>query len=96
MGEDTNPSYMIDGSTSNYASTTTDGDIELCNSNTCSGTNLGTISKVEIRANGYYSGSNRDIFLRPVFGGTTDGMDNIFITVDFRSNAPAGPNSLFE
>jgi len=70
---ESNPGFMVDGSTSNFASTTIDGDIELCNGNNCSGADMGTISKVELRANAYYTGGYRDLFLRPVFNGTTDG-----------------------
>jgi hypothetical protein len=65
----TNPSYMVDGSTSNYASTGVGGDVERCNGNTCSGTNLGSIFKVEMRGYGYYSNDQHDIILMPVFGG---------------------------
>ena len=72
------PSFMVDGSTSNYASTSTDEEVELCNDNTCNGTDLGTILKVELRVHGYFSGNQRDIILRPVFGGTTDGSNNNF------------------
>ena len=79
----TNPSYMVDGNPSNPASTTTNSDVELCDGNNCSGSYLGEISKVEIRASGYYSGTKRDIFLRPVFGGTTDGMDYRYETSNF-------------
>jgi len=77
MGEawSTNPSYMIDGNASNYASTTTDGDVELCDSNNCSGTDLGTISKVELRVSSYCPSGQRDTILRPVFGGTLDGVE---------------------
>ena len=75
-----NPSYMTDGSMSNYASTQIVGDVELCDNNTCPGDILGVISKVEIRAYGYYSMSQRDIYLRPVFNGTTDGSNNTFTT----------------
>ena len=71
----TSPSYMVDGSTSNYASTTISGDVELCDSNNCSGCNLGDISKVELRVYGYYVTNQYDIILRPVFGGTSDGLD---------------------
>ena len=81
MGEEwaTLPGNMVDGSTSNYSSTTLNSDIELCLNNTCTGTDLGTISKVEIRCYGYYSGMNpRDIILRPVFSGISDGDNHIF------------------
>jgi len=69
----TSPSYMVDGSTSNYASTTLDGDVGLCDGNSCSTSDLGAIGIVELRSYGYYSGYQRDTILRPVFGGTTDG-----------------------
>jgi YHS domain-containing protein len=72
---ETNPSNMVAGNPSNHSSTTADGDIELCDGNTCPGNDLGDISKVELRVSGYYSGSMREIILRPVFGGTTDGFD---------------------
>ncbi len=71
----TNPANMVDGNTSTYASTTIDGDLERCNGNTCSGTNLGNITKVELRAYGYYSSNQRDIILRPVFGGINLGSE---------------------
>jgi PKD repeat protein len=71
----TSPGNMVDGSTSNYASTTTNGDIELCDSNNCSTSDLGVISKVELRSYGYYSTNLRLIYLRPVFSGTTDGLN---------------------
>jgi hypothetical protein len=82
MGEAwaTNPGYMTDGSTSNYASTTVEGDIELCNSNNCTGADLGTISAVELRVHSYYNSWQRDTILRPVFGGSTDGLDYHFET----------------
>jgi hypothetical protein len=82
MGEEwmTNPGYMVDGNTSNYASTTINNDVELCLNNTCNGSDLGTISKVEIRCYGYYSGMNqRDIILRPVFYGK-DGDNHNYVT----------------
>jgi hypothetical protein len=75
----TNPSYMVDGITSNYASTFIDGDVELCNNNTCDGEDLGIISKVELRCYGYYSSGQRDIILRPIFGGK-DGDNHNFVT----------------
>jgi PKD repeat protein len=80
MGEEwaTLPGNMVDGSISNYASTTVNSDVELCLNNTCTGTDLGTISKVEIRCYGYYTGfSPLDIILRPVFVGK-DGNNHVF------------------
>jgi hypothetical protein len=75
-----NPSYMVDDSTSTYASTTANGDVELCNGNSCNGLNLGNITKVELRVYGYYTGTQRDIILRPVFSGTTDGLNYYYST----------------
>jgi hypothetical protein len=49
----TNPDNMVDGNLSKYASTTIQNDVELCDTSTCNGTSLGTISKVELRAYGY-------------------------------------------
>ncbi len=74
------PSWMVDGSTSTYASTSVNGDVELCNGNNCSGSNLGNIIKVELRAYGYYTGTQRDIILTPVFDGITDGGHYTYIT----------------
>lgn len=76
----TNPDNMVDGNTENYASTTSNGDVELCVSNNCSGSNLGGISKVELRVFGYYSVNHRDIILRPVFNGTDDGSNYNYVT----------------
>jgi len=74
-----NPSYMVDGSTSNYSSTGSIADVELCNNNTCNGSYLGVISKVELRCYGYWSGMmERDIRLRPVFSGG-DGNNHYFM-----------------
>jgi hypothetical protein len=82
MGEAwaSNPSYMVDGSTSNHASTTSNGDVELCTGNNCSGTDLGDIIDVALRVKSYYSGGQRDTILRPVFGGTADGADHNYQT----------------
>jgi len=68
----TNPANMVDGNETSYASTTTNSDVELLNGNNGTGTNLGRISTVEIRAYGYYS-SNDEVTLVPVFGGSSDG-----------------------
>ncbi len=80
----TNPSYMVDGNTANYASTTIDGDIQLCMTNTCPSNDIGKILKVEMRAYGYYADDQRDIILRPVFAGTTDGSNYNFQTTTTR------------
>lgn len=75
---ETNWAYMVDGNTNNYASTVSDTAVELCNESNCSGTDYGDIILVEIRAFGYYTGDDRDIVLRPVFGGTLDGDNHIY------------------
>ena len=75
----TNPSNMTDNNTSNYASTTVDNDVEDLDSNTSAGTDLGTITKVEIRAFGYQTnGSTGSVDLRPVFSGG-DGDNHNFV-----------------
>jgi uncharacterized delta-60 repeat protein len=76
----TNYPNMTDGLTSSHAWTSGDGNTQLNTNNTCPGTDLGTITKVELRVHG---GANLnppteeddDIILRPVFGGTIDGTD---------------------
>ena len=69
------PNYMVDGSMANWASTTVNGDVELCDENNCSGDDLGTISKVELRVCSYCPSGQRDTILRPVYGGIYDGME---------------------
>ena len=76
----TNPSYMVDGSTATFASTTDDGDVQLLDGNTCPDINPGTITKVEIRARSYYIDSgfgSADIILRSVYS-RGDGDNHIF------------------
>ena len=68
------PANMVDGDTGTYASTTTNLDVQLNNANTCPGTDLGTISVVELRTYGYMEADDT-IELQPVFGGTVDGAD---------------------
>jgi hypothetical protein len=83
---ETNPSYMVDGSLSNFARSTISLDCELCNSNNCSqGTNLGTITKVELRVYGNHSGSSGYIKLIPVINGQNGQGDYTFST----SSSPA-------
>ena len=70
---------MVDGLTggSDFAGTTIDQDVELLTGNTCPGTNLGTISKVELRAYTYNEYYPLIVdYLRPVFsGGDGDNHD---------------------
>jgi hypothetical protein len=74
-----NPDAMVDGSTASHAWSAADGNTQLLNSNTCPGTDLGTITKVELRVYGAVSGTDPDdddLILRPVFGGSSDGDDH--------------------
>jgi len=75
------PGLMVDGNISFFARTSVDGDVEWCDDNTCDGSDLGVISKVEIRCYGYHADlqSQADIILRPVFSGQ-DGYDHFFQT----------------
>jgi len=56
---DNDPEKMVDNILTNYATTKSDGDIQVLNSNTCPGTNLGTITKVEVRYYGYGDGDDK-------------------------------------
>ena len=97
---ETNPAYMVDNNTSNYAKSLTDNKVELLTGNTCAGTNLGTISAVEIRAYGIVDNPLSKVNFRPVFSGSSDGDDHqssIYSSNDWSSrmnvtvdtNAPA-------
>ncbi len=79
----TNPGYMVDGNENTYASTQSDGDVELLTGNTCPGGGT-LVTKVELRVKGYYfiGESARDIILIPVFP-AGDGLEYTF-------DAPAG------
>ena len=73
-----NPQHMVDGSEDTFAHQLNTDDVQLCLSNTCvAGTDLGVITKVELRALGAVYGPlyPRVVTLRPVFGGTNDGSD---------------------
>lgn len=75
----TNPGYMVDGSISTFAKTMTLGDVELCDDNSYPGDPPSLrVSKVEIRAYGSSTSLNNIVALRPVFCGTTDGLNYYF------------------
>jgi hypothetical protein len=80
MAWNNNPGYMVDGSTSTFASTGTSNKVEHCNSNTCPSVDYGTISKVELRVHGYYVNIQRNIILNPVFDGSTMGDSYVYVT----------------
>ena len=71
------PGSMTDSSTATHAWTQGDGNTQLLTGNTCLGTYLGIIAKVELRVHGaaYLLEENDDIILRPVFPGG-DGDDH--------------------
>lgn len=64
----TDAAKMIDNILSNYANASSEGYTEVLDGNTGPGTNLGTITKVEIRAFAYGDDNDR-IDLTPVFTG---------------------------
>ena len=68
IGVWTNPDNMVDGYTGTYGTTSNDGDTQVLTGNTCDGTDLGTISTVEIRAYGYGDADDK-LELTPVFTG---------------------------
>lgn len=75
------PENMVDGNYMTSAYTSSDGDIELLNSSNCTGIDLGTIEKVELRVYAMsILGTTHEIILRPVFSGTNDG-DNHTVNI---------------
>jgi hypothetical protein len=70
------PGDMTDGSIETHAYASS-GDIQLLDDNTYE-ENTGNILKVELRTRGYCYGGQRDITLRPVFNGSTDGSNYTF------------------
>ena len=74
------PDLMVDEEIESFAMTECNGSVELCTGNTCSGDNLGVISKVELRVNGYHEAESGCIILRPVFNGENDGENYTFET----------------
>lgn len=62
----TTPEYAVDNILTNYASTTVNNQQEALLTNTCIGTDLGIITKVELRAYAY-SDADDELYLIPVF-----------------------------
>lgn len=89
------PDYMVDGDYESFAYVEIDGIEQYCSLNTCEGEDLGDISKVEIRACGYYEnqGTTADISLTPVYGGKTYGSEYIF---DAPEGEPAAWSEWFD
>ncbi len=66
----TTPGNAVDGNTGTFASANTTGQTELLDGNQCAGTNLGAITKVELRAYGYVQDGTRvTVGFTPVFAG---------------------------
>jgi hypothetical protein len=71
---DNDPDNMDDGDLETYAHDGGDTDIQLLTANTCDGTDLGTITKVESRVYAYQAGQlNNSVVFTPKFGGTDNG-----------------------
>jgi len=64
---ESDPSYMTDADEDTTSYTSSDGDMHRCDSNNCPGTDLGTISKVELRGKLQGDGDDK-CYLRPLFG----------------------------
>ena len=85
-----NPDFAFNGQTGNFARTNVyPGTSTMTGtSNTCPGTNLGDITKVEIRVHGYNSGTNfGSLVLTPIIQGTTSTPT----TVTGLATFPPGP-----
>jgi len=98
----TTPAYMIDNILTNYASTTVDNQIQTLIGNTCLGTNLGTISAVEIRAYGYGDADDQMI-ITPIFTGGIGNAHTIVpgVTAEWKAyqditNDINSPETLYE
>lgn len=96
---DTSPANMVDGDIGTYASATPFlTDTQLLNTNTCDGTGLGRITKVELRVYGYKELGGVGINIRPVFSGgdgneydtnmTTSAGWSSYIDITLSANAP--------
>ena len=73
----TTPANMADNDTGTYAATSTNSDVELLTGNSNAGTNLGTITAVEVRAFTYQNNDTTGtLTLRPVFSGSSDGNNH--------------------
>ena len=85
---ETYPASMTDGKLTTFARTTTDGDVQQLTRSTYEPTHEdGTITKVEIRANGKWTGEQQGkIILTPVFGGIIEGDDHYFSPAEDNAN----------
>jgi len=73
------PEKMVDGNESTYASEWDENVVQKLTSNVCDGSDLGPITKVELRAKSYWNGyGNSELCIRPVFNGSYNGDDHWF------------------
>lgn len=84
-----NPENMIDGSISTHADSDTENEVQMLDGNTCDGTDLGIIEKVEYRL---YSGHEYQFpypkpACKPYFNGTDPGTE----TEKIYAGVPPGP-----
>gem|GEM_PF-4163599 len=89
---DTNPQNVVDGSTSTEGRDNDNGDYLYLNSSTAPGTDLGTITSVEMRvyfSNNYDGGATRTIVPRliPYFGGSSAGDNHNMPIGNYDSSA---------
>jgi len=83
------PDYFIDNILTNYASTSSDGTWETLDGNTCPGTDLGTITKVEIRAYAYGDGNDQIYLVNVAFVLQTPSSSPGWTTYDDITGWPA-------
>ena len=73
----TNPENMVDGDVDTFAGWEASTVEQLNDGNTCPGTNLGTITKVELRLFGKISGGASQFWLTPAFSGGDGDVHNL-------------------
>lgn len=100
----TNPTNLTDGSTATYASTSDDADLMRVTSNTNTATDLGRITKVELRLFAYQTDSTTgQVGITPVFSGgdgdtydftpaETTGAWSTYYDITDSTNAPGSGN----
>ena len=74
---DKRPGYAVNNVLALYAYTSINNEVERLTGNSCLGTDLGTISKVELRAYTYGDGDD-ELYIRPEFVGGT-GVNHITV-----------------
>ncbi|MDD5082734.1 MAG: hypothetical protein PHU08_05110 [Dehalococcoidales bacterium] len=98
IGVWTDPGKMVDGDTGTFGYTSTKNAEQVLTGNSCPGTNLGIITKVELRLYGYGDGDDRQD-LMPVYNGAAGDTRQItpasspgwtaYVDITTGTNAPA-------